>query len=231
MSLLLIGDDVHLREELARILASERLDVECLSRTATIVARATSGCYELVILDGTRPIIGALETLKEIRQCSSLPIILLTDRDNEIDRIIGLELGADDCVQKPINVRELSARIRGLLRRFYSYSDVAIERPMITVGDLTLDPAARTAQRSGSPFHLSSLQFDILTVLLEAAGQIVTRQTIVERAFKTATARCDRRIDMHISKLRRKLGPFAGRERIVTARGEGYMYTAPLDVG
>jgi len=226
--LLIVDDDTELTGMLTELLGQEGFEVDTQSGGANVASRATSGGYALVILDVMLPDISGFEILKQIRHRSSVPVILLTARGNDVDRIVGLEIGADDYVPKPFNPRELTARIRAVLRRMEPRSHEPDRHPL-SVDDVSLDPAARTVLRDGAPVDVTSVEFDILRTLLESAGQTVARETIAEKVLGRRFDPFDRAVDMHISKLRRKLGPRSdGDDRIKTIRSVGYLYTLPI---
>jgi len=223
--LLIVDDDAELTRLLTEFLQHEGFDVDVHPGGADAVLAATSGGYALVILDVMLPEISGLDILREIRRTSNTPIVLLTARGDDIDRIIGLEVGADDYVPKPFNPRELVARVRAILRRL-SGQQHPPERPVLRVDDVTLDPAARTVFAIGRPIDLTTVEFDILRMLLQSAGETVGREAIAETVLGRRFDPFDRSIDVHISKVRRKLGPRAGgEERIKTIRNGGYIYT------
>jgi two-component system response regulator CpxR len=227
--LLLIDDDQELTGLLRELLGQEGFEIDTHPGGATAVARAASGEYALVVLDVMLPELSGFEILKQIRRTSNVPVILLTARGADVDRIVGLEIGADDYIPKPFNARELTARIRAVLRRIEPRADDR-DRQVLGVDDISLNPAARAALRNGTPVELTTVEFDILRLLLESAGQTVTRERISEQVLGRPFDPFDRSIDMHISKLRRKLGPRpGGDERIKTVRSAGYIYALPLD--
>ena len=225
--LLIIDDDTELTGLLTELLGEEGFHVDARHTGTDAASRASSGDYSLVILDVMLPEVNGFEILKQIRRTSNVPVILLTARGEDVDRVVGLEIGADDYVPKPFNPRELTARIRAVLRRMEGRSADA-PRQVLSVDDVSVDPAARTVIRAGTPVDLTTVEFDILRALLECAGETVPRETIAETVLGRRFDPFDRSIDMHISKLRRKLGPRGdGQERIKTIRSVGYIYTLP----
>jgi two-component system, OmpR family, response regulator CpxR len=225
--LLIVDDDTELTRLLAELLGDEGFDVEAHPGGVDATARATAGGYALVILDVMLPDVSGFEILRQIRRTSDVPVILLTARGADVDRIVGLEIGADDYVPKPFNPRELVARIRAVLRRVEARAGEP-ERQTLGVDDVSLDPAARTVRRDGEPVEVTTVEFDILRALLESAGQTVAREAIAEKVLGRRFDPFDRSVDMHISKLRRKLGERpGGDERIKTIRSVGYIYTLP----
>ncbi len=225
--LLLIDDDTELTRLLGELLTHEGFTVDTYAGGPEAADRALRGEYSLIVLDVMLPDVNGFEVLKQIRKSSNVPVILLTARGDEVDRVVGLEIGADDYVPKPFNARELVARIRAVLRRLEPRPADG-DRRRIGVDDVTLDPASRSVQRDGEGVELTTIEFDILQHLLESAGRTVSREDMAEHVLGRRFDPFDRSIDMHISKLRRKLGERpGGDERIKTIRGVGYIYTLP----
>jgi two-component system response regulator CpxR len=227
--ILIIDDDVELCGLVAEYLEPEGYRVEAAHDGERGVERALSGAHALVVLDVMLPGINGLETLRRIRAQSRLPVLMLTARGEDVDRIVGLELGADDYLAKPFNPRELTARIRAIMRRVKP-DDVERKeaRETMTVGDVQLEPGTRHVRRAGATVELTVVEYDVLEKLLRAAGQIVTREELVREVLGRTLSPFDRSIDMHISNLRKKLGhKIAEVERIKTVRGVGYIYAAP----
>ena len=194
------------------------------------LARASAGGLDLVVLDVMLPGKSGLEVLRELRRASAVPVVMLTARGEEVDRIVGLELGADDYVAKPFNPRELAARIRAVLRRAAEpLTPRAHDRPRpLAVGDLLLDPGARSIRRGGEEVVLTGVEFSLLETLLRAAGLLVKREDLYREVFGRRGGALDRSLDVHVSAVRKKLGPQpGGRERIKTVRGLGYQYVLP----
>ena len=220
---LLVDDDVDLGELLKEYLEPEGFRVTLSYTGLDGVARALSGEFSLVVLDVMLPSLGGLDVLRRIREASNVPVIMLSARGEDADRIVGLELGADDYLPKPCNPRELMARIRSVLRR--GPEGAAATRELLR-GDLRLHPAARIALRSGERLELTSLEFDMLVHLVDRAGQVVSRGELAERVMNRSRSPSDRGVDVHISRLRRKLGPRPdGIERIQSVRSIGYIYS------
>lgn len=226
--LLLIDDDRELMGLLSELLLSEGFAVETDTGTTRAAELAVRGDFALIVLDVMLPYTSGFEILKSIRRQSTVPVILLTARGDDIDRIVGLELGADDYVPKPFNPRELTARIRAVLRRTEAKSDDG-NRTRLSVDDVVVDVPSRTVVKDGTHIQVTSVEFDVLRLLLASAGRTVPREQLATEVLERHFDPFDRSIDMHISKLRRKLGPRAAREeRIKTIRGLGYIYTLPL---
>ncbi|QUV85948.1 response regulator transcription factor [Chloracidobacterium aggregatum] len=219
--LLVIDDDTELCELVVEYLTAEGFAVEVVHDGESGVRRATSEPYALIILDVMLPRLDGFETLKRIRAVSHVPTLMLTARGDDVDRIVGLEIGADDYLSKPFNPRELLARIRAILRR--TKPELLAEK--LVVGDVELDFGSRSLRKQGQTVAVTSVEFDLLAVLLQHAGQIVSRDDLSLRALGRSFHPLDRSVDMHISNLRKKLGPHAdGSERIKSVRGVGYLY-------
>ncbi|HEX8235756.1 MAG TPA: response regulator transcription factor [Abditibacteriaceae bacterium] len=239
---LIIDDDEELCELITEYLRREGMNTETVHDGERGTQRALSGDYSVVVLDVMLPGIGGFEVLRRIRaargMASRLPVLMLTARGDEVDRVLGLELGADDYLAKPFSSRELVARLRAILRRTQlEPADAATAeqsqlkltgREPLRVGDLELDEATREVRRAGTALDLTSAEFDVLEVLLRAAGEIVTRESIAQAGLGRQLMPFDRSIDVHISNLRRKIGPSTrGGERIKAVRGVGYIYAQP----
>jgi DNA-binding response OmpR family regulator len=219
--ILVVEDDVELARMLEEYLVPEGFAVELL-HDGGAVAAASLHSFDLVILDVMLPNRSGFELLREIRRGSETPVILLTARDNETDRVVGLELGADDYVPKPFNPRELVARIRTILRRAHRAETPS---PLLQVGDVALDPGSRAASQGGRPLDLTSAEFDLLERLLQSAGSPVSRNELAQVALgRVGSAGLDRNVDTLVSKLRRKLDHD---DLIKTVRNMGYLYAAP----
>jgi DNA-binding response OmpR family regulator len=232
--ILVVDDDMRLAQLLEDYLVPEGFAVEQLHDGAAAAA-ASPDAFDLVILDVMLPHRSGFEVLREYRRRSETPVILLTARDNATDRVVGLELGADDYVPKPFNPRELVARIRAVLRRTQrselpaqlpqARATPAPSAPPIRVGDVELDPQARAASRAGLPLELTSAEFDLMVRLLERAGRPVGRDELSQAALgRSGCAGLDRNVDTLVSKLRRKLGRD---DLIKTIRNVGYLYATP----
>lgn len=226
--ILIIDDDHELCELLDDYLAAEGFQISCLHDGAQGAAQSLEP-FDLMVLDVMLPGMNGFDVLRQIRQRSEIPVIMLTARGDDVDRIVGLELGADDYLPKPFNPRELIARIRAIQRRTEGRSGVADNQPL-EIGDLQLLQSSRQLFRHGSEIALTSVEFSLLQVLLSQAGQVVSRETLVQQVLGRHLSPYDRSIDVHISSLRKKLGPQDGNtERIKTIRGIGYLYALPLE--
>jgi len=229
--LLVIDDDVELCELVAEYLEPEGFSVQAVHDAEHGVEQALSKGYALVVLDVMLPGFTGFEVLRRIRATSEMPVLMLTARGDDVDRIVGLEIGADDYLPKPFNPRELVARIRAILRRAKPARDGAtgaVASDRIVVGDVELDLGARTVRRAAEPVLLTAVEFSFLEVLLRAAGRVVTREELSKIVLDRRLSPYDRSLDVHVSNLRKKLGHTVGQaERIKTVRGVGYIYAVP----
>jgi two-component system response regulator CpxR len=227
---LVIDDDVELCNLVAEYLNAEGFAVECVHDGERGLQRATGGTYTLAVLDVMLPGINGFEVLRRIRATTRLPVLLLTARGEDVDRIVGLEIGADDYLPKPFNPRELVARIRAILRRTRADGKPAQPAPdVVRVGEVELDPATRTVRHEGRPVDLTSVEFNLLEVLLREAGHVVPRERLVNAVLSRKFSPFDRSIDMHVSKVRKKLGAAESDEHIKTVRGVGYIFARPRE--
>ena len=230
---LVIDDDMELCELLTDYLRPEGFDVESVHNAQRGIERALSGELTLVVLDVMLPDMSGFDVLRRIRDRSRIPVLMLTARGDDIDRIVGLEMGADDYLPKPFNPRELVARIRAIKRRAEPEKRKTETKALperIALGDIELDTGTRTVFRSGRMIELTAVEFNLMEELLLNAGQLVSREELVKKVLGRALSPYDRSIDVHISSLRKKLGPeINGIERIKTVRGMGYLYAQPLE--
>ena len=226
--ILVIDDDVELCHLVAEYLQAEGFTIEYVHDGESGLKKAKSGDYLLAVLDVMLPGINGFDVLRQIRATSRLPVLLLTARGEDVDRIVGLEIGADDYLPKPFNPRELVARIRAILRRTKPVKAADVVPEVLNVGDVELDPATRTVLRAGQAVDLTSVEFNLLEVLLREAGRVVTRERLVNAVLSRKFMPFDRSIDMHVSKVRRKLGDSEENgDHIKTIRGVGYMFARP----
>ncbi|MEM1410946.1 MAG: response regulator transcription factor [Pseudomonadota bacterium] len=222
--ILLADDDAELSELLGEYLTGEGFEVVHAADGEAALERLRSPGIDAVVLDIMMPRLNGIEVLKRLRRESTLPVLMLTARGEDLDRIIGLELGADDYLPKPCNPRELVARLRAVLRR----TGAAGAPGVVTVGDLELHAASRHLYREGEPIELTSTEFSLAQVLLQRAGTVVQKRDLYLAALGREPVRFDRSVDMHLSNLRRKLGEApGGGVRIETVRGIGYLYVVP----
>lgn len=219
--ILLVDDDVELVGMLKEFLEADGFVADVAHDGARGVEMALSGDYALAVLDVMMPALNGIEALGRIRAQSSLPVLMLTARGDDMDRVVGLELGADDYVPKPCTPRELAARVRAILRRTAGAQPVA--NGPIMVGALSVWPEQRRAQWEGKTLDLTSTEFNLLEALARKAGQAVSKTELSEQALGRPLARFDRSIDVHMSSIRQKLGVLSdGRSWIQTVRGIGY---------
>jgi len=224
--LLLIDDDTELCALLVEFLKGEGFTLECAHEGHRGLQRALEGGFRLVILDVMLPGLDGFEILRRLRKDSRVPVLMLTARGEDVDRIIGLELGADDYLPKPFNPRELAARVRAILRRYEPRAGAAARTE---VNGVVLDPAARRVSVDGRAVELTTFEFDILEQLMRAAGRVLSRDDLMESLYNRQATAFDRSIDMHISHLRRKLE--TSRPFIKTIRSIGYQFLRGPDDG
>jgi len=228
MAILIIDDDTELCELITEYLEDEGLDVDSVHDGVAGVERCLSNEPDLVILDVMLPGLGGFAVLSKIRETSKVPVIMLTARGEEVDRIVGLEMGADDYLPKPFNPRELVARIRAILRRTAGTAGDGEESAVIMVDDLEMDIGSRRVSCSLGDVDLTGAEFAVLETLVRAAGTVVSRDELSRRALGRRASAFDRSLDVHLSNLRKKLGQLpGGGERIKTVRGVGYLYVKP----
>ena len=228
MHILLVDDDTELASLLSEFLTREGFAVSSEHEGFRGLDRARKPDIDLVVLDVMLPGIDGFEILRRLRAESKVPVVMLTARGDDVDRIVGLDLGADDYLPKPFNPKELAARIRSVLRRYESHPAAASGR--IEVGGVTLDPAARTVVANGKLVDLTTFEFDILELLMRSSGKVLSRDSLMEKFYNRKATPFDRSIDMHISHLRKKLEN--GEGLIKTIRGVGYQFCpSPADSG
>lgn len=221
LSLLLVDDDAELCGMMREFLAEtgHKLDTAYNGREG--LASALRGNYDLMILDVMLPGLDGLAVLEQLRSKKDLPVIMLTARVQQHDRILGLNSGADDYLPKPFDPDELLARIRAVLRRTQSAG--LPSEATVTLGNITVNPATREVWSAGTSVELTAMEFDLLELLMRSAGQVVSRDQITEVLFEREATPYDRFLDVHISHLRKKLA--GGRKMIRTIRGVGYVFT------
>lgn len=221
--ILLVDDDVDLTSMLSQYLEHEGFETMTIHDGEAGVAEATSREYALVVLDIMMPRLSGIDALRRIRAASSVPVLMLTARGDDIDRIVGLDMGADDYVPKPCTPGELVARIRAILRRVEGRGARGNASRVVEVGELVLWPGNRRATWQGRSLELTGTEFNLLEVLAAHSGQLVSKQDISQQAFGRPLGRFDRRIDVHISSIRQKLGSRPdGQSWIQSVRGLGY---------
>jgi two-component system response regulator CpxR len=218
--ILLVDDDAELASLLSEFLRREGFTVEAAHEGNRGLEKALQPGIDLVVLDVMLPGIDGFEILKRLRQRSKVPVLMLTARGEDVDRIVGLELGADDYLAKPFNPRELAARIRAILRRYER--DTPSTGTRIESNGIVLDPGTREVTAGGKKIELTTFEFDILEMLMRSAGRVLSRDALMENFYNRKATPFDRSIDMHISHLRKKLEN--GDELIKTIRGVGYQF-------
>jgi len=227
--ILIIDDDIELCELLTDYLSAEGFAAEAVHDGESGVESALNNDFGLIVLDVMLPRLSGFEVLRRIRAGSSVPVLMLTARGDEVDRIVGLEMGADDYLPKPFNPRELVARLRAILRRaVIPVTETDAASSLLAVGDVSVDPGARSVLCGGKPVEATSVEFSLLEVLLRMAGKVISREDLSVQALGRTLNYQDRSIDVHVSSLRKKLGTLSdGSERIKSVRGVGYIYTCP----
>ena len=227
--ILIIDDDDELCELIAEFLAVENFETQAVHDGETGLQTALEGENDLVILDVMLPKKNGFDVLRELRETSKIPVLMLTARGEDMERIAGLETGADDYLAKPFNPRELVARLRAILRRVETQTEIAqTEEDKLKVDDVEVQISARSVLKNGEDLTLTSVEFDLLAELLRHAGKVVKKEDLSETVLERKLSPFDRSLDMHISNLRKKLGSREDEsERIKTIRSVGYIYTLP----
>lgn len=219
---LLVEDDERLARLLTEYLANHGVIVTRVADGVSGLKEALAHRFDVVLLDLMLPGMDGLEVCRELRQRSDVPVIVLTARGEEADRVLGLEIGADDYLAKPFSPRELLARVRAVLRR--ARGQVGPSNKPVKIGELFVDPNAHKATLNGRPLPLTGYEFNLLRVLAERAGRVLSREQLLDLAKGNAEESFDRSIDVHISRLRQKLGDDAkSPRRLKTVRGAGYV--------
>ena len=224
---LLVDDDRELCAMLCEYLSAEHFAVKSVHDGGDALAELQAGKFDIVILDVMLPSVGGFDVLRKLGAAYVTPILMLTARGDDVDRIVGLELGADDYLSKPFNPRELVARIRAILRRLSHRPARANLPEELEVGPITLNAGTRQVHVAGKPVALTGAEFRVLELLMSSAGQVISRDSMTEQALGRKLTPYDRSIDTHISNLRRKLNLMAGMNpEIKNVRGSGYTLTA-----
>ncbi len=227
IDVLLVDDDLDLCELLTELLSHEHIQITTVHNGAAGIEAALEGTFSLVLLDVTLPRINGFEVLRTIRQQSMIPVIMLTARGDDVDRIVGLEIGADDYLTKPFNHRELVARIKAIMRRVSSTEVKPNDRGQLFIDDLRLNLINHEVFLGDKVLEITATEFILLKTLIERAGELVLRDELTHLALNRRLTLHDRAIDMHVSNLRRKIGCKPdGRPRLKTVRGSGYFYIA-----
>ena len=228
-TLLIVDDDFDLARMLSEYLSGEGFTVRCANSGILALSILREETLDLVILDIMMPVLDGLETLRRLRSERDVAVLMLTARGQDEDRILGLELGADDYLSKPFNPRELSARVRAILRR--RNRPPAEYRTALNLGPLTIDPSSLSVTMNKSPIRLTSAEFVVLDILARSVGNMQTRALLTEKALGRQLEPYDRSIDTHVSTLRRKLGLATNAAiEIRSVRGAGYVLTTHADV-
>ena len=228
--ILVIDDDVELCSLVGEYLEPEGFQIEAVHDGNRGLDRALNGDHLLVVLDVMLPGMNGFDVLRRIRNTSRIPVLLLTARGEAVDRILGLEIGADDYLAKPFDPRELVARIRAVLRRTREAASGAARADhdeLLKVGDIELSTGSRNVTCGGQPVELTSVEFNVLELLLRNAGSVVTREQIAEVALGRPLNAFDRSVDVHVSRVRKKLGGFPGTDDLIRPiRGVGYFLSS-----
>ena len=233
--ILIVDDDIELCDLLSEYLGNEGINVTLIHNGIEAIehiqqAHAQSRFYDAIVLDFMLPGMQGLDILQRLRTFSSTPVLMLTARGEDIDRIVGLEAGADDYLPKPCNPRELLARLRAVLRRTDNQSQEK-SGSSLSIHGITLDPGNRTANINGALLDLTSAEFNTLQALIASAGQIVTKEDLTQLALNRKYTRYDRSVDVHISNVRKKIADHLGDKDIIkTVRGSGYILVNQIDV-
>ena len=227
-NVLVIDDDKELCALLADFLALEGFCASAIHDGQAAVDHCREHDYDAIVLDIMLPGLQGLDVLRNLREFSQTPILMLTARGEDTDRIVGLEMGADDYLAKPCNPRELAARLRAILRRSRVGDDESAPA-RLTVGKARLDSADRSAFYDGGDLQLTSAEFNILQALLAQAGTVVDKEALSLQALGRPLSAYDRSVDVHVSKIRKKLAAQGGEGLIVSVRGIGYQFTVGPD--
>lgn len=225
MRILIVDDDEELSGLLTELLTRDGFRVECQADGRKGLAAALAGNYDLLVLDVMLPGLDGFEILKRVRRESRLPVLMLTARGEDEDRIIGLDLGADDYLPKPFNTRELIARIRAIMRRLEPRDPGG----RLEINGIAIDPGTRGVKRDGAEVEVTTFEFDILETLMRFAGRVVSRDELMEELYGRKATPFDRSVDMHISHLRKKLE--GDKPLIKTVRGVGYQFVRSPEEG
>jgi two-component system response regulator CpxR len=227
---LVIDDDAELCNLVSRFLTREGFHIESVHSGAQGVEKALAGKYSLVVLDVMMPEMNGFDVLRRIRARSRMPVLMLTARGDALDRVLGLEMGADDYLPKPFSPPELAARIRAILRRAKPIEGQSQEsEKVITIGDIELDIGARVVRHGHQLLNLTTVEFELLEALMREAGQVVNREKLTRDILGREFSPFDRSIDTHVCNLRKKIGPLPdGTDRIKGVRGIGYLYALPV---
>ncbi len=225
--ILLIDDDHDLAELLVDYLSAHNFTVHCCFDGQSGLQQAFSDNYDIILLDVMMPKLNGFEVLKALGDQHTTPILMLTAKGDNSDRVLGLELGADDYLAKPFHHQELLARINAILRRISIVQEQQAHpsnEPVLQVNDVTMNHATRQVTCMDKEIELTSTEYQVLTLLIEQHGQIVSKASLSEQVLGRKLASFDRSIDVHVSNIRRKLLPFSDSDKIKTIRGAGYIF-------
>lgn len=222
---LLVDDDLQLCGMLAEYLQRDGFFVTSVHDGKAGVDAVTRGGFDVVVMDITMPVMDGFEALRRIRSASEVPVVMLTARGDEVDRIVGLEIGADDYLPKPFNPRELAARLRAVLRRVHTTSATNDDTGPVEHGDIRIEPGSRRLWKKGEPVAVTATEYVIAELLVRSAGKIVTKDELMEKGLGRRLTPYDRSLDTHIANLRRKLGTADDDSPMIkTVRGQGYIF-------
>ena len=225
-NILIIDDDVELCELLAEYLTAEGFKITFVNLGDAGLEKLHQHPFDLVILDVMLPETNGFDILREIRQFSTTPVVMLTARGDDVDKIVGLEIGADDYLPKPFNPRELVVRLKAILRRSHNLSEE--EQPpvkQLNIDDIAIDLEKRTVTINNSPIVLTNTEYNILVHLMLSVNKAITKEILYKKVLRRKMTSFDRSLDVHVSNLRNKLGPNKqGKPRIKTIHGYGYIY-------
>jgi two-component system response regulator CpxR len=224
IKLLMIDDDQELTHLLGEYLALEGFELTCCHDGISGLEQAYKGDYSLILLDVMMPGLNGFEVLKALGSQHKTPILMLTAKGDNADRILGLELGADDYLAKPFQHRELLARINAILRRINIVKNSQHNAEFLAVNQVTLNQATREVHCHDNPIELTGTEYQILMLLMERSSQIVSKNELSEQVLQRKLSAFDRSIDMHVSNIRRKLLPFSPNDKLKTIRGAGYIF-------
>lgn len=220
--LLIVDDDKELSTMLAEYLSSEGFDIDAAYNGLSAVEKVKIQHYDAVVLDVMMPELDGFGVLRHIRGYSNVPVLMLTAKGDDIDRIVGLEMGADDYLSKPFNPRELLARVKAVLRRSSILPNPVPSDKALIVAGLEMDIRTRVAYANDHLMELTSTEFNLLYQLLTQAGHVVTKEMLSQSVMGRSLEKYDRSIDMHMSNLRKKLSEYGLTLNILTIRGQGY---------
>jgi two-component system response regulator RegX3 len=230
-TILLVEDEESITEPLTAALAREGFDAHPARSAAEALELAPRLQPDLVLLDVGLPDASGFDVLRELRKGSRVPVVMLTARAEEADRIVGLELGADDYVVKPFSAREVAARIRAVLRRVDENGPATTVTAAFEIGELRLDPSRREATLAGRPVELARKEFDLLELLMREAGAVVTRERLIEEVWDTNWFGSTKTLDVHVAAVRKKLGDDPSAPRYLhTVRGVGFRFASAEDL-